>query len=76
MATHAGNDAWLIDLGASFHMNSNKDWFSEYEEFNGGKVYLGDDSPLNIVGQGKVRIKFPNGRIKRISGVLQILDLK
>ena len=60
----------------TFHMTSNKDWFSKYEEFNGGKVYLGDDSPINIVGQGKVRIGFPNGRIKRINDVLHIHGLK
>ena len=76
LATHAGNDAWLIDSGASFHMTSNRDWFSEYEGFNGGKVYLGDDSPLDIVGRGKVRIRFSDGRIKRINGVLHIPGLK
>lgn len=36
---------------------------------------LGDDSHLDIVGHGKVRIKFPCGRIKRIRGVLHILIL-
>ncbi|GLJ29753.1 hypothetical protein SUGI_0587340 [Cryptomeria japonica] len=76
LATHAGNDAWLIDLGASFHMTSNRDWFLEYEGFNGGKVYLGDDSALEIFGRGKVRIRFSDGRIKRINGVLHIPRLK
>lgn len=76
LATRVGNDTWLIDSGASFHMISNKDWFSKYGEFNGGKMYLGDDSHLYIVGRGKVRIRFPDGRIKRISGVLHIPGLK
>lgn len=72
LATHASNDAWLIDLGASFHMTFNKDWFSKYEEFDGGKMYLGDDSHLDIVGYGKVKIKFFDGRIRKINGVLHI----
>ena len=28
LATHIGNDTWLIDLGASFHMTCNRNWFS------------------------------------------------
>jgi hypothetical protein len=53
-------------------MNFNRDWFSKYEEFHGGKVYLGDDSHLNIFYHGNGRINFPNDRIKRINGVLHI----
>ena len=48
---------------------------SYYKEFDGGKVYLGDDSHLNIIGCGKVKIKFPDGRITRINGVLHIPSL-
>ena len=50
LAAHASDDVWLIDLGASFHMTSHRSWFSKYEVFNGGKVYLSDDSHLKIVG--------------------------
>ena len=50
LATHISEDVWLIDSGASFHMTSHRDWFSKYEEFDGGKVYLGDNSHLNIIG--------------------------
>lgn len=49
-AWHASDNLWLVDLGASFHMTSHRSWFSKYEVFDGGKVYLGDDSHLNIVG--------------------------
>jgi len=47
---------WLIDSGASFHMTSHRHWFTKYEEFDGGKVYLGGDSHLKIVGHGRVSI--------------------
>jgi hypothetical protein len=46
-----------------------------YEEYDGGKVYLCDDSHLSIVGRGRVLIKFLDGRVKGISGVLYIWDL-
>jgi hypothetical protein len=41
LATHVGQSVWLIDFGASFHMNSHRDWFSMYEKYDGGMVYLG-----------------------------------
>ena len=75
MATHSGENAWLIDLGASFHMTPNRNWFSKYENFNGGKVYLGDNSVLDIVGHGSIRVKFFDGRVRRFDGVLHIPGL-
>ena len=76
LATHAGENAWLIDSGASFHMTPNRNWFSKYEIFNGGKVYLGDNSVLDIVGCGSIHMNFSNDIIKRFDGVLHILGLQ
>jgi hypothetical protein len=56
-------------------MNSHRYWFSLYEKYDGGMVYLGDDSPLSIVGHGKVLIKLSDGRVNGTSGVLYILGL-
>ena len=36
---------------------------------------MGDSSPLNIVGHGKVKIIFLDGRVKGIDGVQHIFDL-
>jgi hypothetical protein len=47
-----------------------------YEKYDGGMVYLGDGSPLSIVGCGRVLIKFPDGRVKRMIGVFHILGLE
>ena len=62
-------------LSASFHMTPNRNWFSKYEHFNGGKVYLGDNLVLDIVGHGSIRVKFYDGRIRRFDGVLYIPGL-
>ena len=72
MATHAGENAWLIDSSVSFHMTPNRNWFSKYENFNGDKVYLGDNLVLDIVGHGSICVKFFDGRIRRFDGVLDI----
>jgi hypothetical protein len=49
-STHADHDVWLIDSGASFHMTPHREWFCEYEKYNGGDVFLGDDSTTRIIG--------------------------
>jgi hypothetical protein len=38
LTTHIGNNAWLIELGAFFHMTFNRYWFFKYKDFDGGKV--------------------------------------
>lgn len=39
-------------------------------------MYLGDNLVLDIVSHGSIRVKFSNGRIRRIDGVLLILGLE
>lgn len=68
-------EAWLIDLGASFHMTPHRQWFCEYEKFDGGEVFLGDDSMTRIVGRGRVQLLLNDGRIRTHPGVLYILGL-
>jgi len=75
LATHVGDNPWLIDSGASFHLTPNRNWFSKYEKVDSGKVYLGDNSVLDIVGHGSIHVKFYDGRIRRFDGVLHIKGL-
>jgi hypothetical protein len=44
LTTHADHEAWLVESGASFHMTPHREWFCEYERYDGGNVFLGDDS--------------------------------
>jgi hypothetical protein len=74
-STHSNHDVWLIDLGASFHMTPHKEWFCEYEKYNGGDVFLGDDSTTKIIGHGRVKLLLKDGRIRTLPGVLHIPDL-
>ena len=57
-------------------MTPHREWFYEYEEYNGGYLYLGDDSPTNIIGRGRIKLKMKDGRIKTLPGVLHILNLE
>ena len=73
-STKSEIDFWLIDLGASFHMNPHGECFYEYESYN-GNVFLGDDSPKKIIGHGRVKLLINDGRIKTLPGVLHIPSL-
>jgi hypothetical protein len=55
-STHVDCDLWLINSGVSYHMTPHKEWFSEYEKYDGGDVFLGDDSTTKILGCGRVKL--------------------
>ena len=70
--THVYHESWLINSGASFHFTPHREWFYEYEKYDGGDVFLGDDRNNRIVRRGKVRLKLQAGRIITLPGVLHI----
>ncbi len=74
-STHVDHEAWLIDSGASFHFTPPREWFCEYEKYDGSDVFLGDDRKARIIGHGKVKLKLQGGRVRTLSGVLHILAL-
>eukprot|EP00253_Pinus_taeda_P025644 PITA_25644 len=71
-STHVDHDAWLINSSASFHFTPHREWFCEYEKYDGGDVFLGDDRKARVVGHGKVKLKFQGGRVRTIPGTLHI----
>jgi hypothetical protein len=75
-STQSDQDVWLIDSGESYHMTPHKEWFCEYEQYDGGDVFLGDDSTTRIVGRGRVQMTLQDGRKRTLPGVLHILGLE
>jgi hypothetical protein len=73
--THAECDVWLIESGASYHMTPHREWLCEYEKYDGGDVFLGDDSTTKIMGRGRVKLLLKYGRIITLPGVLHIPKL-
>jgi hypothetical protein len=45
-----------------------------YEKYDGGMIYLGDNSHFSIVCRGRFMIRFPN-ILKGITRVFYILDM-
>jgi hypothetical protein len=75
-STHADHDAWLVDSGESFYMTPHGEWFCEYERYDGGNVFLGDDSTTRIIGRGKFKLRLIDGRIRTLPSVLHIPGLE
>jgi hypothetical protein len=73
--THVDCDVWLIDSGASYHMTPHREWLSEYEKYDGGDVFLGDESKTKIMGHGRVKLLLKDQRIRTLPGVLHIPKL-
>ena len=72
--THADHEAWFVDYGASFHITPHKEWFYEYERYDGDNIFLGDDSTTRIIGRGKFKLRLIE-RIRTLPSVLHIPGL-
>ena len=70
--THVDHEVWLIDSGGSSHFTPHSEWFFDYEKYDGGDVFLGDDRNCKIVRHGKVKMKLQGGSFRKLHGVLHI----
>ena len=46
---HVDHEAWLIDSRESCHFTPHREWLCEYDKYDGGDVFLGDDRKARIV---------------------------
>jgi hypothetical protein len=69
---HEYHEAWLVDSIKYFHMTPHKELFCENERYDGGDVFLGDESTSKIIGRGKVKLKLMDGRNRKLPGVFYI----
>ena len=59
-------DVWLLDTIITWHMTTQREWFSYYKPFLRGFIFTVDDCPLNIVGIGTIKLKMYNNIIHTI----------
>ena len=70
-------ETWYIDSGATRHMTFNKNALIDVRHFSPeeqSEVYLGDDSTVTAVGEGKVRLATngPDGRHITLQNVVYV----
>ena len=57
---------WILDSGCTFHMSPYNSYFSNYHEFDGGRVIMGNNSVCKVIGMGKIYLKLHDGSIKEV----------
>ncbi|MBA0777655.1 hypothetical protein Gotri_005650, partial [Gossypium trilobum] len=67
---------WILDSRCYFQMCPNKDWFSTYSSMEGGVERMRNDSSSKVIGIGTVQIRIHNEKIKTLSDVRHVHELK
>jgi hypothetical protein len=56
VAINSSFDSWIIDFGASHHMAAKEEVFSSLSPCSRPPILMGDDTPVAIVGEGRVEL--------------------
>ncbi|KAH9786526.1 hypothetical protein KPL71_010287 [Citrus sinensis] len=67
---------WVLDLGCSFHMYPFKHHFFEYQEYDGGRVMMGNNAICRVIGIGVIKLKLHDNSILELKQVRHVPDLK
>ncbi|KAK8935199.1 hypothetical protein KSP39_PZI013173 [Platanthera zijinensis] len=68
--------SWILDTGCTFHMCPNREWFSSFRQYEGGRVWMGNVSECEILGVGNIRIRMFDGVVRTLTDVRYVPDLR
>ena len=74
-STQAREDEWVLDSGCTFHITPRRDVLSQFEEFEGNKVLMGNNTYCVVKGQGLITIDNPDGTVVTLGKVRYIPDM-
>ena len=66
----------MLDFGCSFHICPNKNWFKDFNANESSIVYMGNHNTCKVQGIGNITLKLHNGKIRLLTNVRFVLDLK
>ena len=66
------SDVWVLDSGASYHICPNREWFTTYEEIDGGNVVKANSAVCKAVGIGSIKIRTHTGKIATLNEVRHV----
>ena len=69
-------DEWILDSACTYHMSPMREWFFEFEELDGGVVYMGNDNPCKTVGIGSIKLRNHDGSTRILKDVRYVPNLK
>jgi hypothetical protein len=64
IAINSSHDAWILDSGASRHMVAIENVLSSIYACMGPPILMGDDTPVEVIGQG--RVELPHGIFENV----------
>lgn len=67
---------WILNSGCSYHICSNKKWFTTYRSTDGGTVLMDNNHSCKTVGLGSIRIKMYDGVVRTLMDVRHVPDLR
>lgn len=69
---------WVVDSSATRHICANRNAFTSYTPIEEGEetIYLGDSQIAQVIGKGKVLLKFTSGKTLALNNVLHIPNIR
>ncbi|KAM1149789.1 hypothetical protein ACFX2B_030032 [Malus domestica] len=68
---------WLLDTGATKHICTDRNLFTEYHNVaHGEKLYMGNSASSAVEGKGKVVLKFTSGKSLTLLNVLHVPEIR
>jgi hypothetical protein len=56
ISINSSHDTWIIDLGASHHMDAKKKVYSSLDARKGPPILMGDNSPIEVTDKGIIEL--------------------
>ncbi|KAL0534607.1 hypothetical protein IC582_028898 [Cucumis melo] len=69
-------DAWIMDSGCTFHMTPYRDFLTNFQKGDGGKVLLGGNVTCDVKGTGSVQIATHDGIVRILTNATYVPKLK
>ncbi|KAG6387152.1 hypothetical protein SASPL_152337 [Salvia splendens] len=67
------NDVWIFDSGASYHLCPHTDYFTTYEQIDGGNITMANSVVCKVVGIGSIRIRTHDGVFCTLNNVTHVV---
>ena len=67
---------WVLESGCTFHICPFKCYFTDFHDFNGGRVMKQNNFMYKILGIGNINLKLHDDTIRKLKQARYVLNLK
>lgn len=65
-------DVWVLDSGASYHICPRREWFTTYDQVDGGILSMANSAVCRVVGIGSVGLRNHDGQFCTLNNVRHV----